>query len=207
MKKIILGLMFLGSVSALTSCNSTSVNPDDIALEETTIVEMSLAVTHGDSTRGDRGRKHNITKIEVSALPATITSYISSTYAGSTIKHAGKLEDGSFVVHVTKADGTSVGVKFSAAGAFVSEKAQKARPASLDLATLPAGITSYVTANYAGGSIQKAFKKEDGSFVVIVKKSDETRVGLAFSAAGAFTSEITVKGKGDKGGKGGKGRG
>lgn len=198
-KLIIAGFIVLGSVSALTSCNQNEVGPE-VSADESTIVEMSLAVTHGDSSKP--GKKHNVTKIEVSALPASVTSYISTTYAGSTIKHAGKLEDGGFVVHVVKADGKSVGLKFSAAGAFVSERTQRVRPTSVDLATLPASIGSYVSASYAGASISKAFKKDDGSFVVIIKKTDDTRLGLSFAADGKFTSELSVKERGKGRGKG-----
>lgn len=196
MKKLfVIGSVLLSTASMLTSCSPIdNISPDEAV---SALVDFSFA---SDSTGGKRhGGKHNITQIEASALPTAVTGYISTNYAGSTISRAGKLEDGSFVVHVNKADGSHVGLKFDAEGKFLSEKTQKAPHKHITAAELPAAVTAYVTANYAGGTIEKAAVKEDGSFVVIVKKADATIVGAGFTAAGTFSGEVEMKGKSGKG--------
>lgn len=61
-----------------------------------------------------------LTKIEVSALPATIKDYITSKYAGSEIKEAGKDKDGNFVVLIVQ-DSKPKGLLFNSAGSFQKE--------------------------------------------------------------------------------------
>lgn len=64
--------------------------------------------------------KANLTKIEISALPASITSYITSDYAGSEIKMAGTNDTGEYFVGI-KVDGAVKILLFNADGTFNKE--------------------------------------------------------------------------------------
>jgi len=59
-----------------------------------------------------------LTDVAAADLPAAITSYITTNYAGSTIKRAGKLADGQFVVSVKPSTGNPVDLLFAADGTF-----------------------------------------------------------------------------------------
>lgn len=69
-----------------------------------------------------RGLKGNYTAVEVSALPAAITTYITTNYAGATIKAAGKNSTGQFKVLVQPATGRIVELLFAADGTFVQAR-------------------------------------------------------------------------------------
>jgi hypothetical protein len=71
------------------------------------------------------GKGHGGEKVDVSTLPTSITTYISTTYAGSTVNSARKSSDGKYGVLVTKADGTKVMLGFDAAGVFLNELTMK----------------------------------------------------------------------------------
>ena len=58
------------------------------------------------------------TAVAVADLPAAITTYITTTYAGSTIKDAAKNAEGQFVVVVKTSDGKPVALLFEADGTF-----------------------------------------------------------------------------------------
>jgi hypothetical protein len=200
MKKLmILGVLFLSSVTFFTSCSSTEVSPAD---ETSALSDFLFLASNHDSTGTKTGGKHNVTAIDVATLPAAITSYITTTYAGATINAAGTLTDGSYVVHITKADATVAGLRFTAAGVFVSEKAHKAPHTHIEVSALPAAITSYISTNYVGSTVEKAAVNTDGTYVAVVLKADATRVGVAFTAAGVFTGEVTVKARKEGGKKG-----
>ncbi len=66
-----------------------------------------------------RGLKGDYTAIDVSALPAAVTTYISTNYTGSTIKAAGKSSTGPYKVIVQPATGRPVDLLFAADGTFV----------------------------------------------------------------------------------------
>ncbi|MFN3849725.1 MAG: PepSY-like domain-containing protein [Spirosomataceae bacterium] len=198
MKNLIWIALFSLSI-AFVSCNQDSVTPED----DSAVSEFLFMATTADSVT--HKKKCNLTEIEVSALPAAVTAYISTTYVGSTINKAGKTDDGLFVVSVTKADGTKVGLVFNADGTFKAERTHKSHGTPVAVTALPKAITDYVTANYAGSTIEKAFQSTtDSSYKLVVKKSDGTFVGLGFDKDGKFVGEVSVKGKGKGKGRGNK---
>lgn len=76
-----------------------------------------------------------LTKVEVSALPAAITSYTASTYADYTVKAAGKNEAGEYFLVIAKTTGTEEEIKasrkvlqFNADGTFKQETTPPAHP-------------------------------------------------------------------------------
>jgi len=54
---------------------------------------------------------------------------------------------------------------------------------------LPAAITDYITANYAGATIESAGLTNSGNYTLHVKNADGTSVGLIFDADGNFVSQ------------------
>ena len=61
-----------------------------------------------------------LTKIDVSTLPTTIKDYITSQYAGSEIKEAGKDKEGNFVVLIVQSSKPK-GLLFNSTGSFQKE--------------------------------------------------------------------------------------
>lgn len=141
------------------------------------------------------GKGKDLKEIDVATLPTSITDYVSANYAGATIKKAATDTDGNYFVVITKADGTTVGLAFDSAGAFVKvlEPKGKGHLTALDVTKLPDGVTTYVSTNYAGSTIEKAYTNKDGSIFVSVKLADGTTVRLMFDANGKFVKVLKKK--------------
>lgn len=210
MKKMTkIGVFMLLSIFTFTACeNDGSVSPFS-ADDESALLDFMFLATADDSTatnsdhrKGWRGgKKCNVTEVDVADLPTAITAYIAANYTDATVNRAGTLENGNYVVKITKADATHAGLVFDADGVFVEEKTGKggSRGTEVAVADLPAAVTDYIAANYAGATIKKAIANEEGKFLLIVQKTDESFVGVGFEADGTFISEMTRKGKKKKG--------
>ncbi|MEZ0540905.1 PepSY-like domain-containing protein [Fibrella arboris] len=72
-----------------------------------------------------RGIKGNYSVIDAATLPAPITSYISTNYAGSTIKVAGKNPTGQFKVIIQQSNNQLAELTFATDGTFI--QVQKGR--------------------------------------------------------------------------------
>ncbi|MFB0908963.1 MAG: hypothetical protein ACI9V1_001939 [Spirosomataceae bacterium] len=200
-----LGVFLLVSIFAFTACeNDNSISPFSTDDESALLDFMFLATandstnTNSDHKKGWRGgKKCNVTEVAIADLPAAITSYITANYADATVDRAGTLENGNYVVKITKTDATHAGLIFDAGGVFVAEKTGKrgSRGTEVAVADLPATVTAYITANYAGATIKKGMTNEEGKFLLIVQKADDTYVGVGFEADGTFISEMTRKKK------------
>lgn len=70
----------------------------------------------------------------------------------------------------------------------------KGKLTSVDIATLPATITTYINANYAGSTVKFAGKDEKGQYVVGVSLNS-VETGLLFDANGAFVQALAHYGK------------
>ncbi len=143
---------------------------------------------------GERGPK-SFTAIDVASLPATITSYVTSKYASSTISGAAQNAEKLYIVFVKTTSGKLL-LEFNADGSFKQEVVRpgKGRGSFVDITTaeLPATVTAYITKTYAGSTINKAAKSSvDGGYLVWIKKADGTNVGLSFGADGTFKQEMT----------------
>ncbi|OIN59165.1 PepSY-like domain-containing protein [Arsenicibacter rosenii] len=103
-------LAVIGLMISLVACNKDSVAP---------LVD-GAARSGASNTAADtsKGRPAPPTPIEISALPATITSAISSSYAGATIERAGKDKDGNYVVLILE-NNQPKGLLFDASGKFL----------------------------------------------------------------------------------------
>jgi hypothetical protein len=201
MKKV---LFLLTAVAGLflASCNKQEVTPDT-SDDVFASIEASAARTAAVNDTVTKGKcKGKLTSVDVATLPATITSYINTNYAGATIKFAGKDEKGQYVVGVSL-NSVETGLLFDANGAFIQTLAHYGKRAKLTqvaLTDLPASVGTYVSANYAGYTIKKAGKDADGN--LIVGLSDGTNhKALKFDATGKFVEELQIPPHGKKGKK------
>lgn len=197
MKKLIVaGLVALFGLG-LWSCNQNeAVSPD----ADSPINAARL----GSDTTGFFCRD-SLTKINVATLPPTVTSYISTSYAGATVNYAAKDDAGNFLVVITQ-NSLRKALLFNADGTFNRELSLReggkghghgqggGNRDSLNrvaVANLPAAITSYITTNYAGATIRAAGKNTTGQFKVIVQPTTGRLVELSFAANGTFVQART----------------
>lgn len=200
MKKVILFGIALLSIN-LTACNKDALSPLDSQSLSTTgnaIADGLRGQAPGDSTQ----KRPPLTELEIAALPATITDYITKTYAGATIKKAGKDKEGNTHVLIEK-DAKPIGLLFNANGVFQKElpppqehgmqqgQGMGAPPqlTEVDLTTLPTAIKDYITKTYAGATIKKAGKDDKGNYCVMIEKYGKP-LGLLFDATGVFQKEL-----------------
>ncbi len=66
------------------------------------------------------GTKARLTEVAITALPASVSAYVSTNYAGYTIKRAGADADGNLIVGLDNGTGHKV-LKFTSAGVFKEE--------------------------------------------------------------------------------------
>lgn len=206
--KVLILALFSAAVG-FTSCENLGLSPSETSDDSAYVDFMFLATADSSGLGGKHGhgKKHNMTEIETSALPAAVTSYISTNYVGSSIKRAAKSDSGKYAVHIILNDSTHKGLLFDAAGVFVKEVSGKGHGGEkVDIATLPASITTYISTTYAGSTVSGARKSSDGKYGVLVTKADGSKVMLGFDAAGVFLNELTMKEKGGKGKGKGKGK-
>lgn len=195
---------FLGFIAlfglSLWGCNNTQVTPDDATI--------SSARLGGDTT-GFYCRSA-VTKIAAADLPAAITAAISASYAGATVNYAAKDDTGNFLVALTQ-NSVRKTLLFNADGTFNRELALRGghggpggghgglgrgRDSLIAVTALPAAITAYITANYAGATVNVAALDATRGYVVMITLTDGTRKALLFNTDGTFAQEIVrgVKG-------------
>ena len=205
MKKNILWIFLLGIAMAFSSCEQNNVEPSTseselaefalLAVSSSSSAVTASSTTSTGSTKTSSGftGKCNLTEVATSSLPTSVTTYITGNYAGATVERAGKTNTGAYIVYLKNADGSTSALAFAANGTFVGASA--APGTSVAIADLPASISSYVTANYAGATIAKAMLDAEGNYLLALKKADGSYVGVAFTSEGTFTQEVTIKGK------------
>lgn len=201
----------------LVSCNREDINANSTTEDLTEVVQLSAARAAATTDTVTKQKcKGKLTEIEEADLPAAVSSYITTNYAGAEIQFAGKDATGQIVVGLKLADGTHTGVLFNADGTFnkVLEKyGKRAKLTSVEIASLPAAITTYITSNYATYTAVKAGTNDAGDFFVVVELTSGTdeekkasRKVVQFTAAGTFTQETTPPAHPQRGKKGKKGR-
>jgi len=205
MKKV---LFLLTTVSGLflASCKTQEVTPDASLDEVFSSMASSAARTAAVNDTVTKGKcKGNLTSIDAATLPSSVTTYINKNYAGAAIKFAGKDEKGQFVVGLSL-NGVNTGLLFDAKGVFI-EKLQryetKAKLTEVAISALPASVSAYVKANYAGYAIKRAGSDADGNLIVGLDNGTGHKV-LKFTSAGVFKEELQIpphgKGQGGPGG-------
>ena len=144
--------------------------------------------------------------VAASALPTTVSSYITSKYAGATTTQVNLNSNGSYVAYVALPAGTTLKssataktsgliaiLDFTAKGTLLSAKTDT----PILVPNLLPAITTYITTNYVGATITSAHSESDGSFDVFITAADASKVKLNFDAAGTFVSANTFQPNGN----------
>lgn len=140
--------------------------------------------------------------IDPTTLPAAITDYLKANYVGYAILQADVKKDASGAVKgyetLITVGTTQYELEFDAAGKFTKLETPDGHDQGTDIAesALPAAITAYLKANYAGYAFKEAESKMTngalaGYKVEIVQNG--VKYKLNFDAAGAFMSVKTDK--------------
>lgn len=192
MKKVSLLLVLAGIWLAACQKNSESLSPQTEANDFESVVESAarLAVTSDSVTLGIC--KGKLTEVAAEDLPAEVTAYIDSAYAGANITYAAKDQSGKIIVAITLADGSVKGLLFDADGTFKAELKQhvkKAKLTRIEVSALPANVTSYVASNYAGAEIKLAATNDAGEYYVGILLDGKVKI-LLFNADGSFDKEL-----------------
>ncbi|MHA4738421.1 PepSY-like domain-containing protein [Dyadobacter sp. MSC1_007] len=193
MKKVSLLLVMLAGIW-LGACqkNEGTLDPQTEVGDFESVVESAAryGVLTDSVTIGKC--KGKLTEVATADLPAAVTDYINTTYAGSEIKYAAKDQSGKILVALTLADGTAKGLLFNADGTFKEELKQhkhKAKLTKIEISVLPSAITTYIPANYAGAEIKLAATNEAGEYFVGITVDNAVKV-LLFNADGTFNKEL-----------------
>ena len=144
----------------------------------------------------NRDGRHRDT-IALSALPATVTAYMTSNYPNDTLKHALVNRDSSYVV--LSIDKGVFATEFSKTGTFI-ERVQiyphVVGAITLTQATLPASVSSYLTATYPAYVFDNAFELTlNGSatgYLVFID-ANSTKYLVIFNASGTFVRTIAIR--------------
>ena len=200
-----------GASVATTSTSSTitvAVTGGTTTTGGTTATD-SVVVIHNC----ERGQHRD--SVAASALPATIATYLTTNYSGYTFNKAFAVKDttGSVkgYVAIINFNGKPVALLFTADGTFVKVLEQREKGDidgdgwhrggrfdnrdgqhrdTLALTSLSATITTYLTANFAGDTLTKAFTTKDGSILVISKNNGA--FATLFTSAGIFVKRVTL---------------
>ena len=207
-------LLFLGAIAIsamFASCSKESITTDTTTdLTSALVTDLDLVTTSNDLSAAARGGGNGPgdfkggkggKEIALDSLSDVIKTFIAANYAGATTDKAFKGKGGEIVVLITKADGTKVGLIFDSAGTFQKEVTKgkddpKKDLIAVDIATLSATITTYVSTIYVGSKLEKAYTDKNGNFFVVVKKADGSKVAVLFDSKGAFVKELPKHGKG-----------
>lgn len=148
-------------------------------------------------------------------LSTSIQTYLSTNYDGYSFIKAFAVKDTTGTVKgyvvIINYNGKPVGLAFNAAGTFVKVLEQRERGDmdgdgwhrggrfecrdgqhrdTVSLATLSATITAYLSANFAGDTLVKAFKTADSGFVVISKNNGF--FATVFTSTGVFVKRVSL---------------
>ncbi|WP_428661681.1 hypothetical protein [Runella sp.] len=182
------------------SCNRENINAAQDDLTE--LVQLSAARSAATTDTITKQKcKGKLVEITAADLPAAITAYINTNYAGAEIQFAGKDTAGQIVVGLKLADGTHKGLIFNADGTFSKalEKYPKgAKLTKVEVSALPSAITGYAASHYADYTVKAAGRNDTGEYFLIIEKTTGTeaevkasRKVLQFNADGTFKQETT----------------
>ena len=210
-------------LSGANNANTTGTS----AVTTSTSSTITVAVNAGTATSGGTTTKDSVVVIHncergqhrdsvaASALPASITTYLTTNYSGYTFNKAFAVKDTTGTVKgyvvIVNFNGKPVAALFTADGIFVKVLEQREKGDidgdgwhrggrfddrdgqhrdTLALTSLSATITGYFTSNFAGDTLTKAFALKDGGILVISKNNGA--FATVFSSTGVFVKRVTL---------------
>ncbi|GAB3028442.1 PepSY-like domain-containing protein [Spirosoma pulveris] len=108
MKKLLVFSFIAALVACLNACTKNVVDPTSATASARTAGVTSTSAT----------KPANLTAVDIATLPTAITTYITATYAGATVKEAFKDNQGNYVVAITVSSSIKL-LLFNASGTFV----------------------------------------------------------------------------------------
>ena len=168
----------------LFSCS----NDESVLVTDATTAEPSATIFNSEAT---------FKVLNVSSIPASVSKSIASQYPNSVIAEVSLLSDGTYEVITTnsttsKGNGSRAKVSFTSRGTVKSTTIQT----TVAVANLPSAITSYITTNYIGATMNSAHIESDGRFDVLITTSAGVATKIYFTAAGVYIVAYTATTKG-----------
>jgi hypothetical protein len=193
----------------LSSSGASPVSPSNTIAVAASSTSTTAGTTDSVYLIQPCQRHEHRDSIAQSALPSSITSYISSNYSGSGFAKAFALKNSSSMITgyvvVIYYNNNPVGLQFDSNGNFVKvleqrEKADLDGPGwhhggrfehrdgmhkdTIALSALPSAITIYFASNYPSDTLVKACLSRDSSIVVLSKNNGV--YATVFTSAGSF---------------------
>ncbi|MFC0512823.1 PepSY-like domain-containing protein [Mucilaginibacter angelicae] len=224
MKSFYASLLMLGTIIGLASCKkenaskSASAGVSSSAVTSTGAIAISLASgTTTDSVYmvGCYGKHDKIDTVAFSALPTAIGTYLTANYSGYTFKKAYTIDSASTVVNyivVIKYNSALVGLKFTAAGTFVSTLEQREgmdlkgpgwhlggpfdnrdgkHRDTVAISALPTAVSSYFSTTYPTDTLLHASVTPDNVYILISKNG--VLYSTAVTAAGKLVKRVQIE--------------
>lgn len=224
MKSIYASLLMLGTVIGLASCKkenaskSASAGVSSSTITSTGAIAISLASGTTDSVYmvGCYGKHDKKDTVAFSALPTAIGTYLTANYSGYTFKKAYSITDStSTVVNyivVIKYNSALVGLKFTAAGTFVSTLEQREgrdlkEPGwhlggpfdnrdgkhrdTVAISALPTAVSSYFSTTYPTDTLLHASITPNNVYILISKNG--VLYSTAVTAAGKLVKRVQIE--------------
>lgn len=135
--------------------------------------------------------------LAISAIPAAIKTFMSTTYAADTIVHAFVNRDQTIIVISKNVD--YFATAFNASNTFIKRHQLPSFPGkgtSIAASALPASSTSYLTSTYPNYVFKKAFEIKANGVVkgyLVLIEANLTKYAVHFDATGAFVKASTIR--------------
>lgn len=200
----------------VTSCNKNDLSGSATAASPSGTIAVAASASGTTNSGVDSvylmqpcKRGDHRDSIGQNGLPASVGTYISTNYSGSSFSKAFAIKNSSSVivdyVVVIYYNNKPVGLLFDANGNFVKvleqrEKGDLDGPGfhhggcfddrdgqqrdTIALNSLPSAITTYFASNYPSDTLVKAFKTRDSSIIVLSRNNGV--FATAFTSAGTF---------------------
>lgn len=150
--------------------------------------------------KGDRSHKDSLSTgiaIDPTTIPASVTSFISTSYAGYTvIKGRNRTVNGVVSNELLISNSTDMKVLFFDANwVFISEilksKGDDKGATSIDISTIPVSVSTYISTNYSGYTISSASSRTKNgivSYEINISNGTATKK-IIFDANWTFVTE------------------
>jgi hypothetical protein len=134
--------------------------------------------------------------VPLAGLPAAVTTYMSSNYAGDTLLKAFKTADSGYIV-ISANNGIYTTI-FTSSGSFVKRvelPQPPGKPQPIAQTALPATVLSYLTSTYPNYVFDKAFSVSASGALqgyLVFIDANNTKYVVAFNAAGSYVGAMPV---------------
>lgn len=140
---------------------------------------------------------NSVILLAISAIPAAIKTYMSSTYPTDTIVHAFVNKDESIVLISKNVD--FYATSFTSANTVIKRMqlpAGHAKGRSIEVSALPSTAVSYLNTTYPNYVFKKAFELKVNNvskgYLVLID-ANLTKYAIHFDAQGQFVKAVTIR--------------